>query len=115
MDEAGTWAGWRRSTQSARLAVCGGPLHEIAFTNQPQDPMLAGQEQRGSVAIGNWELARPLAHQRWFAIYGGDRPRKELGGSRCQITFGTTKNRKGKLRWARITGGGFDAVNNGRL
>lgn len=34
---------------------------KIAIVNQPQDPIVAGEEQRGSVAIVNWELAKRLA------------------------------------------------------
>jgi glycosyltransferase involved in cell wall biosynthesis len=36
----------------------------IAILNQPQDPVVADEEQRGSVAIVNWELARQLASRR---------------------------------------------------
>ena len=34
---------------------------KIASCTQPQDPIAAAEEQRGSVAIVNWELARCLA------------------------------------------------------
>jgi len=42
---------------------------KIAILNQPQDPMAAGQEQRGSVAIVNWELARCLARRHEVIVY----------------------------------------------
>ena len=42
---------------------------KIAILNQPQDPMAAGQEQRGSVAIVNWELARCLARSHEVIVY----------------------------------------------
>jgi glycosyltransferase involved in cell wall biosynthesis len=41
----------------------------IAFINQPQDPVEAGDEQRGSVAIVNWELARRLAERHEPVVY----------------------------------------------
>jgi len=43
---------------------------KIAFLNQPQDPIAAGEEQRGSVAIVNWELARCLARRHEVTVYG---------------------------------------------
>ncbi|HEX5459105.1 MAG TPA: glycosyltransferase family 4 protein [Steroidobacteraceae bacterium] len=42
---------------------------KIAILNQPQDPMAAGEEQRGSVAIVNWELARCLALRHQVIVY----------------------------------------------
>jgi glycosyltransferase involved in cell wall biosynthesis len=42
---------------------------KIALLNQPQDPMAAGSEQRGSVAIVNWELARCLARRHEVIVY----------------------------------------------
>lgn len=42
---------------------------KIAILNQPQDPIAAGEEQRGSVAIVNWELARCLARRHEVMVY----------------------------------------------
>ena len=42
---------------------------KIAILNQPQDPVAAGSEQRGSVAIVNWELARCLARHHEVIVY----------------------------------------------
>src|SRR5690348_17904522 len=42
---------------------------KIAILNQPQDPMVADEEQRGSVAIVNWELARRLAERHEVIVY----------------------------------------------
>lgn len=42
---------------------------KIAILNQPQDPMAASDEQRGSVAIVNWELAKRLAKRHQIVIY----------------------------------------------
>ena len=42
---------------------------KIAILNQPQDPVAAGEEQRGSVAIVNWELARCLAPRHEVVVY----------------------------------------------
>lgn len=42
---------------------------KIAILNQPQDPVAAGEEQRGSVAIVNWELARCLARHHEVIVY----------------------------------------------
>jgi glycosyltransferase involved in cell wall biosynthesis len=53
---------------------------KIAFINQPQDPIEAGEEQRGSVAIVNWELARRLSERHEVVIYAPrapGQPRKE--------------------------------------
>ncbi|MDE2263203.1 MAG: glycosyltransferase family 4 protein [Gammaproteobacteria bacterium] len=42
---------------------------KIAILNQPQDPIAAGEEQRGSVAIVNWELARCLSRRHEVIVY----------------------------------------------
>ena len=42
---------------------------KIAILNQPQDSMAAGEEQRGSVAIVNWELARCLSRRHEVLVY----------------------------------------------
>jgi glycosyltransferase involved in cell wall biosynthesis len=42
---------------------------KIAIVNQPQDPIVAGEEQRGSVAIVNWELAKRLARRHEVTVY----------------------------------------------
>jgi glycosyltransferase involved in cell wall biosynthesis len=42
---------------------------KIAIVNQPQDPIVAGEEQRGSVAIVNWELAKRLAERHQVTVY----------------------------------------------
>src|ERR1700686_692429 len=42
---------------------------KIAIVNQPQDPIVAGEEQRGSVAIVNWELAKRLAERNEVTVY----------------------------------------------
>jgi glycosyltransferase involved in cell wall biosynthesis len=42
---------------------------KIAILNQPQDPIVAGEEQRGSVAIVNWELALRLAERHEVTLY----------------------------------------------
>ncbi len=42
---------------------------KIAIVNQPQDPIVAGEEQRGSVAIVNWELAKRLAKRHDVTVY----------------------------------------------
>jgi glycosyltransferase involved in cell wall biosynthesis len=42
---------------------------KIAIVNQPQDPIVAGEEQRGSVAIVNWELAKRLAQRHEITVY----------------------------------------------
>ena len=51
---------------------------KIAIVNQPQDPIVAGEEQRGSVAIVNWELAKRLAGRHEVTVYapraGGQPP-----------------------------------------
>jgi glycosyltransferase involved in cell wall biosynthesis len=56
---------------------------KIAILNQPQDPIAAGEEQRGSVAIVNWELARCLASRHEVIVYAprarGQAPRERWG------------------------------------
>jgi glycosyltransferase involved in cell wall biosynthesis len=55
----------------------------IAFINQPQDSIMAGEEQRGSVAIVNWELARQLAQRHEVTVYAprsAGQPTYELWG-----------------------------------
>lgn len=47
---------------------------KIAILNQPQDPIAAGDEQRGSVAIVNWELARCLARRHEVIVYAPKGP-----------------------------------------
>jgi len=42
---------------------------KIAIVNQPQDPIVADEEQRGSVAIVNWELAKRLAKRHEVTVY----------------------------------------------
>jgi glycosyltransferase involved in cell wall biosynthesis len=42
---------------------------KIAIVNQPQDPIVASEEQRGSVAIVNWELAKRLAERHEVTVY----------------------------------------------
>jgi glycosyltransferase involved in cell wall biosynthesis len=42
---------------------------KIAIVNQPQDPIVASEEQRGSVAIVNWELAKRLAKRHEVTVY----------------------------------------------
>lgn len=52
----------------------------IAIINQPQDPVVAGDDQRGSVAIVNWELAKRLARHYDVVVYaprGKGQPRME--------------------------------------
>ena len=46
----------------------------IAIVNQPQDPIVAGEEQRGSVAIVNWELAKRLARRHHVTVYAPRAP-----------------------------------------
>jgi len=56
---------------------------KIAFLNQPQDPVAASEEQRGSVAIVNWELARCLAQRHEVIVYAPrarGQPRTERWG-----------------------------------
>ena len=47
---------------------------KIAIVNQPQDPIVAGEEQRGSVAIVNWELAKRLAKRNEVTVYAPRAP-----------------------------------------
>jgi len=47
---------------------------KIAIVNQPQDPIVAGEEQRGSVAIVNWELAKRLAGRHEVTVYAPRAP-----------------------------------------
>lgn len=47
---------------------------KIAILNQPQDPVAAGEEQRGSVAIVNWELASCLARRHEVTVYAPRSP-----------------------------------------
>lgn len=47
---------------------------KIAIVNQPQDPIVAGEEQRGSVAIVNWELAKRLAERNEVTVYAPRAP-----------------------------------------
>lgn len=42
---------------------------KIAILNQPQDPITACEDQHGSVAIVNWELARCLASRHEVIVY----------------------------------------------
>jgi glycosyltransferase involved in cell wall biosynthesis len=42
---------------------------KIAIINQPQDCIVAGEEQRGSVAIVNWELAKQLAGRHEVTVH----------------------------------------------
>ncbi len=51
---------------------------KIAFVNQPQDPIEAGEEQRGSVAIVNWELARRLSERHEVVVYAPLGPRQPI-------------------------------------
>lgn len=51
---------------------------KIAILNQPQDPAVAGDEQRGSVAIVNWELARRLADRHEVTVYAPRAPGQAL-------------------------------------
>jgi glycosyltransferase involved in cell wall biosynthesis len=57
---------------------------KIAILNQPQDPIAAGEDQRGSVAIVNWELARCLARRHEVILYAprarGQALRERWGG-----------------------------------
>ncbi len=51
---------------------------KIAILNQPQDPIVAGEEQRGSVAIVNWELAKRLAQRHRIVFYAPRAPGQPL-------------------------------------
>src|SRR5579875_3121166 len=83
---------------------------KIAVLNQPQDPILAGSEQRGSVAIVNWELARCLAARHEVTVYAPrvpGQPRAERWGAIGirRIPFVARRLHKavqlvaGRLRW----------------
>ena len=83
---------------------------KIAILNQPQDPMAAAEEQRGSVAIVNWELARCLARRHEVIVYA-PRARGQAGVQRCggieirRIPFVARRLHKavqlfvGRVRW----------------
>ena len=83
---------------------------KIAILNQPQDPVAAGEEQRGSVAIVNWELARCLARRHEVIVYA-PRARGQSGRERWgaieirRIRFVARRYHKavqlvaGRLRW----------------
>ena len=49
-------------------------MMKIAIVNQPQDPIVASEEQRGSVAIVNWELAKRLAGRHEVTVYAPRAP-----------------------------------------
>jgi glycosyltransferase involved in cell wall biosynthesis len=51
---------------------------KIAIVNQPQDPIVGSEEQRGSVAIVNWELAKRLAERHEVTIYAPRAPGQPL-------------------------------------
>ena len=55
---------------------------KIAILNQPQDYVAAASEQRGSVAIVNWELARCLARRHEVTVYA-PRARGQARIERC--------------------------------
>ena len=61
------------SARIARLSASGsrrrGQGPRVAIINQPQDGILAEDEQRGSVAIVNWELAKRLAKRFEVVVY----------------------------------------------
>ena len=63
---------------------------KIAILNQPQDPVVGGEEQRGSVAIVNWELARRLAERHEVTVYapgtGGQAPVEQWRGIEIRRT-----------------------------
>ena len=52
----------------------------VAIINQPQDGIVASDEQRGSVAIVNWELAKRLAKRFDVVVYAPRLP----GQVRCE-------------------------------
>lgn len=62
---------------------------KIAILNQPQDPIAADEEQRGSVAIVNWELARCLARRHEVVVYA---PRGR--GQACRERWGAIEIRR---------------------
>ncbi len=81
---------------------------KIAILNQPQDPMAAGEEQRGSVAIVNWELAKRLARRHQVVIYAprgdGRALRESWGGIEIRrIRFAAKPLHKAvQLVWGRL-------------
>jgi glycosyltransferase involved in cell wall biosynthesis len=83
---------------------------KIAILNQPQDPIAAAEEQRGSVAIVNWELARCLANRHQVIVYAprarGQPARERWGAIEIRrIPFVARRLHKamqlvaGRLRW----------------
>jgi glycosyltransferase involved in cell wall biosynthesis len=83
---------------------------KIAILNQPQDPIAAAEEQRGSVAIVNWELARCLANGHEVIVYApqarGQAGRERWGAIEIRrIPFVARRLHKamqlvaGRLRW----------------
>jgi len=59
---------------------------KIALINQPHDPIAAAEEQRGSVSIVNWELARRLSERHDVTIYApraSGQPAVERFGNIC--------------------------------
>jgi glycosyltransferase involved in cell wall biosynthesis len=83
---------------------------KIAILNQPQDPIAAAEEQRGSVAIVNWELARCLANRHEVIVYApqarGQAGRERWGPIEIRrIPFVARRLHKamqlvaGRLRW----------------
>jgi glycosyltransferase involved in cell wall biosynthesis len=83
---------------------------KIAILNQPQDPVAAGEEQRGSVAIVNWELARCLAREHEVIVYAprarGQVARERWGAIEIRrVRFVARRYHKavqllaGRLRW----------------
>jgi len=71
----------------------------IAFVNQPQDLIVAAEEQRGSVAIVNIELAKRFAEKHRVTVYaprGTKQLRHEQWGriELRRLRFGTTKAHK---------------------
>jgi glycosyltransferase involved in cell wall biosynthesis len=83
---------------------------KIVILNQPQDPVAASEEQRGSVAIVNWELARCLARRHEVIVYAprarGQAERERWGAIEIRrIRFVARRYHKamqliaGRLRW----------------
>ena len=63
------------STAGAAIpAARTGRARRVAFVNQPRDPIVAGEEQSGSVAIVNWQLARHLAEMYEVVVYAPRSP-----------------------------------------
>lgn len=50
----------------------------VAIVNQPQDPVVAADDQHGSVAIVNWELAKRLAKRYSVVVYAPRRAGQSL-------------------------------------